>query len=124
MPRRATSGWARPLDGSSRSDDVWTVRHDGGQIHDAPLTGRQVADSQLALFVVTPMVDELVDAGSQVAFVAPLRGCTQHGIGDTDGVDRAITRDRERLLDGQRREQFGVLERAPEPETRTAGERR
>ena len=94
--------------------DRRAVGDDAGQVDDAAGAGRQLAHELRPEGAEAEQLDELVDPPAHLLLGVERRGQVQGGRQRVAHLDLPLEGDGDRLLDGERGEQPGVLERAPE----------
>ena len=89
---------------------------DAGEVDDPAGAGRQLAHELAPEGAEAEQLDQLVDPlGAPAPRCRTTAGQVERGVERVADVDPALERDGDGLLDGERREQAGVLERPAEP---------
>ena len=96
-------------------DDRRAVGDDAGEVDDAARAGGELADELRAEGAEPEQVDELVDPLAGLLLGVEGGGQVERGAQRVAHVDPPLERDGDRLLDGERGQEAGVLEGAAQP---------
>ena len=110
----SASRWAMPLDGSSSRIDRGSVGEQAGEVDDPARPGRELPHELRAEGPQAEQLDQLVDPARDRALRVVRRRQAERRPQRVADLDPSLARDGDRSVDGERREQAGVLERAAE----------